>query len=128
YASEILPLGDHSSAKWAAIGVVVFTALNVAGTIETKTVQKLMEIVLVSALVLMALFALFASSEGVKPAAPANPNASFGLAMIFVLLTYGGWNEAAYISGEVRDARRKMTPILIVGIVAVTALYLLVNA
>jgi len=29
--------------------------------------------------------------------------ARFGLAMIFVLLTYGGWNEAAYLAGEVRD-------------------------
>ena len=52
---------------------------------------------------------------------------SFGLAMIFVLFTYGGWNEAAYLAGEVRDARRNMVRILVWGIVAVTALYLLVN-
>ena len=128
YASEILPLGAHSSAKWAAICVVALTALNLAGTVETKNVQKVMEIVLISALVLLALFALFSAHDAPKPEATVNPNASFGLAMIFVLLTYGGWNEAAYISGEVRDARRNMTPILIAGIVAVTALYLLVNA
>jgi amino acid transporter len=53
--------------------------------------------------------------------------ASFGLAMVFVLFTYGGWNEAAYLAGEVRDARRNMLKILVAGIVAVTALYLLVN-
>jgi APA family basic amino acid/polyamine antiporter len=47
--------------------------------------------------------------------------------MIFVLFTYGGWNEAAYLAGEVRDARRNMGRILVWGIVAVTALYLLVN-
>ena len=52
---------------------------------------------------------------------------SFGLAMIFVLLTFGGWNEAAYLSGEVRDARRNMIRILLYGILAVTAVYLLVN-
>jgi amino acid transporter len=128
YASEILPLGAHSSAKWAAIAVVVLTALNFVGTIESKTVQKVMEAVLISALVLLALFALFATQDAAKPAAAANPNASFGLAMIFVLLTYGGWNEAAYLSGEVREARRKMTLILVAGIIAITALYMLVNA
>jgi amino acid transporter len=47
--------------------------------------------------------------------------------MIFVLLTYGGWNEAAYLSGEVRDPHRNMMRILIGGILAVTVLYLLVN-
>jgi amino acid transporter len=47
--------------------------------------------------------------------------------MIFVLLTYGGWNEAAYLSGEVRDARRNMIRILLGGILTVTVLYLLVN-
>jgi amino acid transporter len=128
YASEILPLGAHSSAKWAAISVVVLTALNFVGTIESKNAQKIMEVILISSLVLLSLFALFATQDAVKPTATVNPNASFGLAMIFVLLTYGGWNEAAYISGEVRDARRKMTFILVTGIIAVTALYLVVNA
>ena len=47
--------------------------------------------------------------------------------MIFVFLTYGGWNEAAYIAGEVRDPRRNMIRILIGGILMITVLYLLVN-
>ena len=47
--------------------------------------------------------------------------------MIFVLLTYGGWNEAAYIAGEVKDPRRNMLRLLVGGILAVTVIYLLVN-
>jgi len=47
--------------------------------------------------------------------------------MIFVLYTFGGWNEAAYLGGELRDASRNMAKVLVGGIVAVTALYLLVN-
>ena len=126
YASEILRLGDKSSAIWAAIGVVALTALNLAGTLQSKTLQKIMEIALISALVLLALGALAAG--GTPKPAPAGPaGAGFGLAMIFVLFTYGGWNEAAYLAGEVRDARRNMLKILVVGILAVTALYLLVN-
>jgi amino acid transporter len=47
--------------------------------------------------------------------------------MIFVLLTYGGWNEAAYIAGEVRDSRRNMIRILVGGSVLISAIYLVVN-
>ncbi len=126
YASEVLRLGGKSSAVWAAIGVVALTALNIAGTLPSKTLQKLMEIVLLAALVLLAFGALVAGGSP-KPAAAGAGGASFGLAMIFVLFTYGGWNEAAYLAGEVRDARRNMLRILVAGIVAVTALYLLVN-
>jgi amino acid transporter len=127
YASEILRLGEKSSAVWAAVAVVAFTLLNFAGTLQSKTLQKVMEVVLIAALVLLALAALTAGGTP-KPAAPAvDGHLSFGLAMIFVLFTYGGWNEAAYLAGEVRDARRNMVRILVWGIVAVTVLYLLVN-
>ncbi len=127
YASEILRLGAKSSAVWAAVAVVAFTLLNFAGTLQSKTLQKVMEVVLIAALVLLALAALTAGGTP-KPAAPAaGAHMSFGLAMIFVLFTYGGWNEAAYLAGEVREARRNMVKILVGGIVAVTALYLLVN-
>lgn len=126
YASEIVRLGGRSTAIWAALAVIALTALNVAGTLQSKSLQKVMEISLIAALVVLALGALFVGTS--KPAAPVTgASGSFGLAMIFVLFAFGGWNEAAYLSGEVRDARRNMRKILVVGIVAVTALYLLVN-
>jgi basic amino acid/polyamine antiporter, APA family len=125
YASEILRLGDKSSAIWAAIGVIALTALNLAGTLQSKTLQKVMEIALITALVVLAIGALFAGGTPKPATGTAGPG--FGLAMIFVLFAFGGWNEAAYLSGEVRDARRNMLRILVVGILAVTALYLLVN-
>jgi APA family basic amino acid/polyamine antiporter len=128
YASEIVRLGDKSSAVWAAVATVAFTLLNFAGTLQSKTLQKVMEAVLITALVLLSLAALTTGGTPKPAAVPAaGAHLSFGLAMIFVLFTYGGWNEAAYLAGEVRDARRNMGRILVWGIVAVTALYLLVN-
>jgi amino acid transporter len=46
--------------------------------------------------------------------------------MVFVLLTYGGWNEAAYISAETSD-RRAVGRALLLSIGIVTGLYLLAN-
>jgi APA family basic amino acid/polyamine antiporter len=125
YASEIWRLGANSSAWWAGAAVVALTALNVAGTLQTKALQKAMEIVLIAGLVAFSIAALVVGGTP-KPAAPAG-GGSLGFAMIFVLLAYGGWNEAAYLAGEVKDARRNMTRILVFGVLAVTALYLLVN-
>jgi amino acid transporter len=124
YASEILRLGNKSSAIYAAIGVVALTALNVAGTLQSKGLQKIMQYLLFAGLAFLIMAGLLAAPA--KPAAAAS-GGSFGLAMIFVLLTFGGWNEAAYLSGEVRDARRNMIRILLFGILTVTVIYLLVN-
>jgi len=125
YASEILRLGKHSSAIYAALGVIALTVLNVAGTVEAKVLQKLMQFALFAGLLFIGVAGLLAGSPA--KATPAGSGGSFGLAMIFVLLTYGGWNEAAYLSGEVRDARRNMVRVLVGGILTVTVLYLLVN-
>jgi len=66
------------------------------------------------------------AASGAAAAAGTGPPASFGLAMVFVLLAYGGWNEAAYISAEVRDGRRNMVRALVLSVVLITLLYLLV--
>lgn len=127
YASEVARLGEKSAAVWAAVAVVVLTLLNLAGTLQSKTLQKVMETALIAGLVLFSVAALLVGGSP-KPAAGGGGSlSSFGFAMIFVLLAYGGWNEAAYLAGEVRNARRNMTRILVGGVLIVTALYLLVN-
>ncbi len=49
------------------------------------------------------------------------------LALILVLFTFGGWNEMGYVAAEVRNPRRNILRALVLGTVAVTVLYLLVN-
>ena len=126
YASEIFRLGAHSSAIWAAAAVALLTVLNLVGTLQSKALQKLMESALITGLIVFSVAAILIGGAP-KATAPASASGSFGFAMIFVLLAYGGWNEAAYLAGEVRDARRNMLRILVWGVVAVTALYLVVN-
>jgi APA family basic amino acid/polyamine antiporter len=125
YASEMLPLGANGSAIYAAAGVMALTALNVAGTVESKTLQRIMQVLLFAGLLFITVAGFFAPPAA--KAAGAGGGGAFGLAMIFVLLTYGGWNEAAYLAGEIKDPRRNMLRVLVGGIVVVTALYLVVN-
>ena len=134
YMSRVVSLGEHSSAAWAALVVIVLTAVNYAGIREGKNTQNVFTILEVSGLLLIIVAGLFLAGP-VAPTAPAAPGggqpwymgAGLGTAMLFVLFTYGGWNDAAYISAEVRDRNRNMVRALLVSIGLVAVIYLLVN-
>jgi amino acid transporter len=131
YAQGIVPLGPYGSAIHAGLIVVLFTGINVAGTFQGKTAQQIFTTTDIAALLMLLAAGLVVAFSGGGPAAPA-PAAStggsgaIGLAMVFVLLTYGGWNEAAYLSAELRDGKRNIVRVLVLSILAVTALYFLV--
>jgi basic amino acid/polyamine antiporter, APA family len=127
YASQIVSFGPQSNAIWAAIGVAVLTALNLLGTPQSKGLQKVMEVLLIAALAVIAIGGIAVGSAPAAPAQASGGGGSFALMMIFVLYTFGGWNEGAYLAGEVHDARRNMVKVLAGGLLLVTALYLLVN-
>ncbi len=126
YASELLPLGAHSSAIYAVAAILLLTALNVFGSLQGTWTQNVLTSLIVVGLLLAVGVGLTAVPS--PPVAPApDGGAVVGAAMIFILLTYGGWNEAAYLSGEIRDVRRNMVRALLIGISTITAIYLLVN-
>jgi APA family basic amino acid/polyamine antiporter len=52
---------------------------------------------------------------------------AFGAAMIPVVFSYGGWQTASYVAGEMKDAGRNLARALVLGVLAVITLYLLVN-
>lgn len=55
-------------------------------------------------------------------------SAPFAVSLVFVMYSYSGWNSATYIAGEVREPGRSLPLALIGGTLAVTALYVLINA
>ena len=127
YASQLFSLGPYSSSVYAAVVVVALTGLNIAGVRQGSGAQNWLTAVEVLSLVLVIVAGLaFATSDAPAPAAPTS-GASLGLALVFVLLTYGGWNEAVYVSAEVDNPRKNIARALLIGISLITVLYLLVN-
>lgn len=136
YAQRLFSLGIHGAAWYAALVVALLTAVNMAGTLESRRLQRLLTLATVLAMLLIAIAGLslpglpegrlaFATADNQIP--HGGWAGSLGMGMVFVLLTYGGWNEAAYLSGEIRDVRRNMSRVLLLGSFAITAIYLLVN-
>lgn len=134
YISQIYSLGEYSSVIYAALAVTGLTAINIIGLNFGTGTQKLLTSVEVSGILLIIVAGFFfapnVAETNAVATASSTAGASFGLTMVFVLLTFGGWNEAAYISAELRTGKggkRRMAKALILGIVIITALYLLVN-
>jgi len=129
YASRLLPLGPNSSAVYAAFAVIVITALNVLGTTQSKRVQNVLTAGLAIAILAVVAAGLTNAAPAAAPAAAAaGSGLGFsGLAVIFIMLTYGGWNEAAYLTAEIQDSRRNIVRALVIGILVVSVLYLAMN-
>ena len=129
YAAELFSLGAWGSPLCAGLIVTILTATNIAGVRQGATTQNVLTTLDVAGILLIALVGLVAEPAAAAASnggAPASAGA-FGLVMVFVLLTYGGWNEAAYLSGELRDPGRTMVRALVWSLAFVTALYLLIN-
>lgn len=126
YASVVLPLGEWGPALHAALAIAALSGLQLLGTKISAGAQLLLTILTVGGVAVVALVGLLAEPHATPSPSEARGGAA-GLAMVFILLTYGGWNETAYLSGEVRDPGRNMARVLLIGTAAVTALYLVVN-
>jgi basic amino acid/polyamine antiporter, APA family len=128
YASQLLPIGHVGAALYAALAITFVTTLNLLGVQQGKTAQKVLTTAKILGLLSIVVAGLIVAPPPPPSAEPADsPRVAFGLAMIFVLLTYGGWNEAAYISGEVRNARRNMVWSLLWGILLIATIFMLAN-
>ncbi len=130
YMTKIIDLGSHSSTLWAMIVISGLSILNGLGIKEGKTAQNILtiiEVLGVIAIIVTGFMVNAGTSAEVQEVTKTPSLGAASLAIIFVLLTYGGWNEAAYVSAEAVDQRRGIFKALLLGIGTVTVLYLLVN-
>ncbi|CAN5713410.1 amino acid permease [soil metagenome] len=130
YATQLFDLGQYSPILYAGLIITVLTIINIIGIQFGAGTQKLLttlQVIGVGAIIIAGL--AFAPAESASVIEPATLPAmtSYGLAMVFVLLTFGGWNEAAYISAEMRGGRRQIAKALIIGIAIITTIYVLIN-
>jgi APA family basic amino acid/polyamine antiporter len=117
----------------AAAVVVLLTGLNVAGLRQGCRLQYVLttlEILALVAVITAGIITAISSGSAPPGASTATHSATSGLslAFIFVLLTFGGWSEAAYLSAEFHDRHRGVVRTLGWGLAVITVLYLLTNA
>jgi len=126
YATKLLPLGAYGAAVHAASAVAALTILQLLGTTLSGRTQLALTGLTLTAIGLVATSG-FAAEPRPSTFETAPPTGAAGLAMVFILLTYGGWNETAYLSGEVREPGRNMVRVLLLGTSVVMAVYVVTN-
>ncbi len=52
---------------------------------------------------------------------------AFAVSFVYVTFSYSGWNAAAYIVDEIKEARKNLPRALLIGTITVSLLYLLLN-
>ncbi len=135
YATVLYPLGPHSTLTYAISSVLGLTILNTAGVRPGRIVQNVLTVSNFVGLAGICLIALWASVfHPPIPAVPVEARAaediesvSLALMMVFVFYAYGGWNEAAFISSEVKNPKRNIRRALLIGTSLVMLLYMAVN-
>jgi amino acid transporter len=133
YMTKVLPLGANSTIYWAALIVITLTLINLIGIHASAGIQTLLTILEVCGLaaIIVAGFGMFGNPlppVDNPPVFSSNPQLGMlGLGMVFVLLTFGGWNESAYISAELKGTSKTIVTVIVASLAVITVIYLLVN-
>ncbi len=133
YLTQLFPLGTFSSAYYSIIIIFILSFINILGVQFGTGTQKLLlglQTIGILIIVIVGLFAVPSETiiiNSLPTTSNISPTASISLALIFVLLTFGGWNEAAYISSELKTGSKNISLILIVSILIITTIYILIN-
>jgi amino acid transporter len=125
------PESVMSAEAWTAVfavgSVIVLTLTNFLGVVLGKVTQNILSVVKVLGLGAIVYVGFQHGGKEVFQREHTPPDfGGFGLAMVFILYAYGGWNDAAFVAAEVRK-RRNIILSLILGTLLVTLIYLAVN-
>ncbi len=127
YATDVFRTSKDSAFWFAVLAVTGLTLLNMLGVHAGRHTQKVLVLAkLLGLLVLIAAGMASPSASSFEVTKPMN-GPGWSLAMILVLYAYGGWNDAAFVTAEVRNRSRNIPRALLFGLGAITVVYVLIN-
>jgi amino acid transporter len=131
YLNAWLPAGPHGPSIYAVAILLLFTAINLRGRTWGIDAQLGLTNALILGVALLGMVGLWFVVHATAPLDPQPAAASsvrgFGVALVFVMLAYGGWSEIATLSAELEDPQRGILRALMLAMTVVTVLYLIIN-
>lgn len=130
-----LPAGLELTKKAIAIGIILaFTMIHYFGLRSGSKVQNMLTVLKIG-LILVLISTGFIFGEGSFDHFRIQGGnffegtswKSIGLALMWILFAYSGWNASTYVGSEVFNPLRNIPRSLIIGTFSVTAIYLLLN-
>lgn len=127
YAESIYPFAGGITG-YAAIAVVVLSIINIISVRQAKWTQNLLTVIKIVSLLAIAAIGFFAVRPAPVQQSIIPAGIDIPLALIFVMFTFGGWNEMAYVAAEMKKPHQNIARAMLSGIAVVMLLYVLVNA
>ncbi|HKQ60639.1 MAG TPA: amino acid permease [Candidatus Polarisedimenticolaceae bacterium] len=113
--------------------LLVLVGLNYLGIRTGARAQNLLSLLKIALILLLAGGAfLNAPAQAADPSTIASSDSAAGWSgllggLVAVFYTYGGYHNTINVGGDVRDARRSLPQAIVLGMLLVTALYLVIN-
>jgi APA family basic amino acid/polyamine antiporter len=136
YISQVIfnePPDNTTRAFIAMVPIIVFYFINLLGLRLSSTAQNILMIIKIGMLVLLISSIFFVSSDmntgtaAVREFTTMDYIKSFGVALIAVSFTYGGYQQTINFGEEVHEARKTIPRGIFIGILIIITLYLAVS-
>jgi APA family basic amino acid/polyamine antiporter len=117
----------------AAVVLLILTGINCLGARAGSNVQSALMLLKIGAIAALVILGFALGGGSLKSGPLLAQPVSFGLlksvgaAMVPIAFTYGGWQTATFVAGEMRNAQRDLSRGLLLGVAAVVGLYLAIN-
>ncbi len=139
FSSYMGYLFEMSVFEKSALSVIVVIIVSVINIFRVKLVEMFTNTFSIMKLLGIALIIIAGLSLGnyetisikevaSNSATESNFMTAFGLALIGVLWSFGGWHHASFLSGEAKNANKNIPRAMIIGTTLVLLVYLLTNA
>ena len=123
-----LPVSDSLLAVLAVGSLTIINCLGVRSGSNTQSLLMVLKILAIAALVGVGLWFVVPSADSAPAVQSASTPAwvAIGAALTPVIFSYGGWQTASFISGELRNPERDLARGMLLGVVGVILCYALV--
>jgi basic amino acid/polyamine antiporter, APA family len=132
YSLRLVGRPDAAAAPLAVAALVIVSVVNYYGVKPGSRLLNVFVVLKIAALGLLIALGFLAPAQTSPPVAAVEPAGTFlpilfGAALIPILFSYGGWQNANYVAEEIKNPRRNLPLSLVAGTALVVVIYMLVN-
>ena len=130
YIQALAPQIPLSQSALASLLVLCLATVNLLGFQAGRTSQNLLSAAKVLGLALIIVLGLLACLQGgasESSISALGQQRDYGLALILVLFTFGGWSDIANVTADIRAGARGLLISASLSLALITALYVLIN-
>jgi APA family basic amino acid/polyamine antiporter len=114
--------------------IFLLSIVNFVGVGLGKSIQNIFTVIKIGTIAAIIILG-FAIGKGTPPGLSMNPSGmsfgsiiiGLGVSLVAVAWAFDGWNNVNFVAGEIRNPKRNLPFALIIGTLAITGLYILVN-